>query len=347
MENPNTDGIYLDSLTNSDEDERDIEEAKKNKMTKADRAVISVLAGLNAAVFLFIGVFLYISGRREKKMAENAEALPPAVHYAPESVMEDLKPVLRGVKFPAGIDENFRRLYSVNEDVQGWLKIEDTCIDYPVLKGEDNLYYERRNYYGAHDDRGSVWLDFRNAVGGDAGALSKVTIIYGHHFSEHDLAFYEVEKYLDVEYYKTHPLIEFQTIYGNTYQWKVMGCMVCAADEKDDAGKVFYYWNPYVSEADFPAFRDEILRRSWFVNPDVDVEASDKLLCLSTCTYMLNTDGYHDIRCVLFGRLVREGESVEVDVTRAYSNENKRMPQLYYDQQGVINPYMTTPVFGE
>lgn len=345
MENPNTDGIYLDSLSNSDEDERDIQKAEKNKMTKADRVVLSVLAGLNVAVFLFIGGFLYVNGRKETKKTEDDPA-SSAVHYEPGRVFEALTPVLRGVKFPAGIDETFKRLYSVNEDVQGWLKINDTCIDYPVLKGEDNLYYERRNYYEAHDERGSVWLDFRNNVGADANALSKVTIIYGHHFSQHELAFYEVEKYLDVEYYKTHPVMEFQTIYGNTYKWKVIGCMVSAADEKDDAGKVFYYWNPYVSDADFPAFKDEILRRSWFVNPDVDVAETDKLLCLSTCTYMLNKDRYHDIRCVLFGRLLREGESEDVDVSRAYSNENRRMPQLYYDQQGILNPYMTTPVFG-
>ena len=44
-------------------------------------------------------------------------------------------------------------------------------------------------------------------------------------------------------------------------------------------------------------------------------------------------------------RLVRSGESDDVDVSGAYANENRRMPQIYYDRNGLQNPYAGVPVF--
>ena len=67
----------------------------------------------------------------------------------------------------------------------------------------------------------------------------------------------------------------------------------------------------------------------------VDVLPSDKILTLSTCSHE-----FEDARFVVVARLVRQGESEEVDVSRASVNSNPRYPQAYYDKKKQKNPYV-------
>jgi sortase B len=215
-----------------------------------------------------------------------------------------------------------------------------------VLKAENNEKYERANFYLQSDHRGSIWMDYRNALGRSASSLSKVTILYGHHLTTDECIFAQLENYLDVEYYKSHPVIEMNTIYDN-YKWKVFACFITNVEPQDDNGHVFYYWDPAVTDDETLAFTGEILSRSWFRNLAVDLRATDKFLCLSTCTYMLTKPEYIESRCVVMARLVRDGESEQVDVSGAVPNEEHRMPQVWYTQQGIANPYRNVPVFNE
>lgn len=343
--------LYLDCLENSDEDIKDLKKINSSKATKGDRIYISVMAALNIAVLVFIGVFLIITGDADEfesiKVDAGIEAEPEVMFYDVREVFSgDLVPTINGVKFPDGIQDGFKRIYSENQDVIGWIRLDGTSIDYPVMQAEDNKKYERATFYLDYSKRGSIWMDYRCRVGANKDWFYKNTIIYGHHLSSDECIFAELENYMDVEFYKTHPIIEMNTIYKN-YKWKVFACIVTNVDEKDDNGHMFYYWTPYVSDENTLAFTDEILRRSWFINPAVDIVSSDKLLCLSTCTYIMNANKFYDMRCVVFARLVREGEDETVDMSAAYQNENKRMPQVWYTQHGTQNPFKNVPVYGE
>ncbi|MCH5197980.1 MAG: class B sortase [Oscillospiraceae bacterium] len=341
--------LYLDCLENSDEDIADLQKINSGKATKGDRIYVSVMAALNIAVLVFIGVFLIVTGNTNEfeSIKVDSEPKPEVTFFDAKKVFSgELAPTINGVIFPDGMQSAFRRIYSENQDVIGWIRLNGTSIDYPVMQAEDNKKYERATFYLDYSKRGSIWMDYRCRVGVNRNWFYKNTIIYGHHLSADECIFAELEKYMDVEFYKTHPVIEMNTIYEN-YKWKVFACIVTNVNEKDDNGHVFYYWNPYVSDENTPAFTDEILRRSWFINPAVSIEASDKLLCLSTCTYIMNANKYYDMRCVVFARLVRDGEDETVDVSGAYQNENKRMPQVWYNQNSIENPYKNIAVYGE
>ena len=212
------------------------------------------------------------------------------------------------------------------------------------MQGPDNKKYERANFYLQSDHRGSIWLDYRDTVA--PNTLSKNLIVYGHHLTTDECIFAELENYMDVEFYKTHPVIEMNTLYNN-YKWKVFACFVSNVDAKDDNGHVFYYWDPQIPQEDMLAFTGEALTRSWFINPAVDIRPTDFLLSLSTCTYMMNKPDYVDARCVVVARLARPGELLAVNVDNAYQNDARRMPQLWYTQNGLSNPYATVPVFNE
>lgn len=331
---------YIDALQNSREDLTDIKTAESKKLSQHDKRVITVLAALDILVFLFIGVYIYVTGSAD---AYDIDKLPPVVLYDPaDAFAGEMHTYIGNADFPEGIQQRFMRLYSENNDSVGWVRIDGTSIDYPVLRGEDNKKYERANFYGEYDRRGSIFMDNRNTIGRNRGDLSKVTVLWGHHLTEDMTIFADVEKYMDVEYYKAHPVIEMDTLFED-YQWKVFACFTANTEPEDDGGNLFYYWDPYISDNDTPGFINECVNRSWFVNPALDYQTTDKILCLSTCTYILNKDDYHSIRCVLMARLVRKGEDASVDVSGAYQNENRRMPQLYYDINGIPNPYAGTP----
>ena len=88
--------------------------------------------------------------------------------------------------------------------------------------------------------------------------------------------------------------------------------------------------------------RDDAERREYIAELDqrklystgVDILPSDKLLTLSTCAYDFASE-----RLVVVGRLVREGESAEVDVSKAVKNNNPRLPDKYYRKKGKANPF--------
>ncbi len=338
--------VYLDGLSNSAEDFEDIRKADRARLDPRDRRQILVLAALDIAVFVFIGVYLIMTGSANafRHIRENAAFDPEKDYFNVASVFADLSPALSGTEYPEGMQAEYRALYSENGDTAGWLKIPGTGIDGVVVQAADNEFYERRDFYRERDVRTRIYFaDYRNVIAPGANSLSKVTILYGHHLTADERIWAELENYKDPAYYKAHPVIEFNTIYGN-YKWKVFACMTTAVEADKDGGKVFYYWNPYVRDDQTIAFCTEVLNRSWFVNPAVNIAATDRLLCLSTCDYDITPE---DIRCVVFARMVRDGESEDVDVSGAYFNENRRMPQVWYDQRGAANPYKYTPVFGQ
>lgn len=329
--------VYLDTLVNNKQDVKDIKEIDTKKMSPKDKKIITVLAVLNVLVFAFIGIYIYATGGNDAY--DLSDDTPDIISYKPENTFNaELDTYIKNVDFPQDIQFYFKRLYSENQDTIGWIRLDGTGIDYPVLKAEDNKKYERANFYGEYDRRGSIFMDYRNTVGKSRGSLSKVTILWGHHLTEDATIFAELEGYMNVDFYKEHPVIEMNTLYED-YKWKVFACFTAAVNEEDETGGIFYYWDPYITDDDTQGFVNECLTRSWFINPDVDIKSTDKILCLSTCTYILNKYSYHEIRCVVMARLVRQGESDTVEVSNAYQNTNHRMPQLYYDINSMVNPF--------
>src|SRR5690625_509283 len=78
---------------------------------------------------------------------------------------------------PGTIRPEFKELLDGNPDVTGWLTIEGTQIDYPVLQAPNNETYLTRNYYKDNSIAGSIFLDYRNDI---VGSSDLNTVIYGH-----------------------------------------------------------------------------------------------------------------------------------------------------------------------
>ena len=335
--------VYLDEIYDTIEEEKEIEEAKKNIMTPADKRLITVLWILNAVVFAFIGIFIRMTGGADAYESIKAEARfetdnGPAVYYDSSVVFGDsLSPNYKETEFPEGMIKGFEPLYATNQDTVGWLRIPGTNIDHVILQTDNHTDYDRTTYYGKYYVGGSIFMDYRNKIGKTARGLSKNTIIYGHYLERQRGMFTDLDDYMDVEYYREHPIIEMSTLYAN-YAWKVIGAFIAAADAKYD-NSLFYYWYDDFTDENTLGFANEVAFRSYFVNPSVDVQPTDKFLTLSTCSHSLDIGGMVNARFVVVARLVRDGEDLSVNTDAAYKNPTQRMPQYWYDRNGLTNPY--------
>lgn len=238
--------------------------------------------------------------------------------------------------YPSDYDPYFADLYEVNKDVVGWLKIEGTSLDYPVVQTTDNLYYHRLNFEGESNLHGVPYVDYTV----DLKEPSNNTIIYGHNIKNDDQMFNSLIKYWQPEHYKEHPIVEFHTVYGKR-QYKIFAAFV--ANVKPEHGEVFQY-HTFVdadSVADMQEFLYNVQIRS-ILNTGVDVQPSDELLTLSTCTYE-----FEDARFVIVARRLRDGESAEIDSSKVSKNSQALMPDIWYELYGGTKPVLSVPTFGD
>lgn len=237
---------------------------------------------------------------------------------------------------------DYSALIEQNAGFVGWIKVPNTEINHPVVKTVDNEYYLNHNFNKKYDYRGAIFMDYRN----DPVNLDANTIIYGHNCYDTTM-FSELSQYDDIEFYKQSPVIEFNTIEAN-YKWKIYGVFITNANANEDNGYIFNYIYPYMDGENFNGFIEEVNKRRLYAT-DVDINDDDKMLILSTCVRTLDykykdengkTKNYRaNARIVILARMVRDGESAEVNVENAYINKNPKYPQLWYDKHNLTNPY--------
>lgn len=301
---------------------------KSGTLSKSSRIILAVsiivLIVSGALCIKYVGDIA-----KSRKQAEEIAELTDPSFETPDANYGD-------VEFPDGIQEKYKMAYSVNSDLVGWIKVSGTAIDHPIVKSSDNNFYLRHNYYKAYERRGTPFVDYRNNI--TTGELDSNTIIYAHNYLDSTM-FSDLEKYKDIEFYKANPVIEFNTIFSD-YKWKVIAVFLTNADEKDDNGYVFNYIYPFMYGENYSQYFDEIAVRSLY-STGVEVNNTDKILTLSTCTRDMDIrgNGETNARCVVVARMVRSGESETVDTSLAAKNDNPRYPQIWYNKNKITNPY--------
>ncbi len=221
-----------------------------------------------------------------------------------------------------------------NSDFVGYIKIDGTDIDYPVVQCDDNEFYLTHNFEKQPEDRGSIYMNYECSP----DLLDFNTVLYGHNWLDTTM-FSELTKYDDMNYYKEHPLINFD-LPSVDMQWKIFAVFITNADENEDDGYIFNYVYPNLGGENFSGYINEVNKRALY-KTTVDVNANDKILTLSTCSRKMDTSDYKaDARIVIVARLVREGESAVVDISNTQINSNPKYPQKYCDIMGIQNLYI-------
>ncbi len=305
--------------------------AKKDNKDKKFNTIFIILIILSCVLFIASAVYLIV-GLLKTDEPDKIEVFPENTVSAALSSPFDYQRMY-GVDFPEGIQDKYKLLYAQSQDFVGWITIPNTSIDLPVYQCSNNSYFLKHDNYDTYTKYGALFLDMHN----NPLNLTRNTTIYGHNF-DNNCYFDEIHKYQDPEFYKTTPVIEFNTLYKD-YKWKVIAAFHTNGSSTGDNNYLFYYVASSFGNNSFMKFYDEIQQRS-YIHTGVDVQPDDKLLTLSTCTYFFDRNGkLENARFSVIARLVREGESEEVDVSKVTVNENVRYPQLYYDVFGGTNPW--------
>lgn len=230
--------------------------------------------------------------------------------------------------FPEGMNLKYAYLYALNQDLVGWITIDNTNLDVQVVKSDDNNYYLRRNFYEEPSRYGCPYMDYRN----NSRYLDDNTVIYGHHMSD-GLMFSNLDKYKTLEGYIESPIIQFETLY-ETYQFKVFAAFITNAEADEDNGYIFNFTvTEFYTDSRFEEFIEEVQKRS-IINTGVSVQPDDKILTLVTCSHE-----FDEARLVVMGRLVRSNEDATVNTEEASLNTSPKYPQAWYDVKGMDNPY--------
>ncbi len=171
----------------------------------------------------------------------------------------------------------YRKMYKTNSDLIGWIVIDGTDINYPVVQSKVyQEFYLDHNFDGEEDEAGSIFVDARN----DVFFPDDNIIIYGHNMKNGSM-FGTLQHYLDKDYYDKHSIISFDTLYKRcTYKIAVVG-LSKISDESDDTFK--YY--DFLNAEDKKLFKEYVknIKSLEAYETGVDFKYGDKFITLSTC----------------------------------------------------------------
>ena len=170
----------------------------------------------------------------------------------------------------------YENLYNKNKSLIGWLKIDDTIIDYPVMQTANNEYYLDHNYDQEYDKNGSIFLDMDCDIT-DPGTNM---IIYGHHMKSGKM-FGDLDLYSSREYYEKHRYIQFDTIYEEGLYEVVFVFRSRIYNENDFVFKYYQFFDAY-TEPEFDSAMKSMAGISLY-DTGVPVSFGDQFITLSTC----------------------------------------------------------------
>lgn len=174
--------------------------------------------------------------------------------------------------------DKFKALYEQNDELIGWLSIEGTSIDFPVMQCEDDEYYLKHDFYKKEDKHGVPYVRAR----ADVDTPGTNFIIYGHNMFDGSM-FAALEGYQNEAFYREHPLISFDTLYEErTYEILAVFLSKVYMEEEN----VFKYYQFYQAntEGEFCYFYENIMDLALY-DTGVRAEVGDTFLTLSTCAY--------------------------------------------------------------
>lgn len=182
----------------------------------------------------------------------------------------------------------FSTLQEINKDTVGWLTVNNTRIDYPVVQAKDNDYYLRRDYYQNKNRHGWIFMDYRN----NPDELNENTIIYGHNLANQTM-FGTLRYVLNSYWYKksANQIITFNTPNENM---KFQIFSIYTIPTTND-----YLDITFPTTDAYQTYIDLVKGRSIY-DFNIEVTTDDKILTLSTCA------NGNDKRLVIHAKLIKE-----------------------------------------
>ena len=232
------------------------------------KLTVMILLG---AMLLFSVCRIYCYYSTETKVEKEFNDLAKQIRSSP--IIEDSE-----TKFEQPTDafyDVYGTLKEQNSDMVGWIVIDGTNINYPVMHTPNNPdYYLKHNFEKKYSNYGVPYVDNNCSLDPQSTNL----IIYGHHMKGGKM-FGALEGYKSMKFYQNHSIIRFDTLIDRSGKYQIIAVFTI-----DPANFLF---NRFVETGDEDEF-DEYIHRCKelsFYDTGVDAQLGDKLITLSTCEY--------------------------------------------------------------
>lgn len=269
------------SLSDFDEEMRKEIETQLELRDKRRKWIVALCTLCAVACFGYFIVYYFFAGRTNADY-EQLAGLKNSDVLANDNSGLSLVGTKEDIDLP-DILNDYKTLYNKNKKLIGWLKIDDTVIDYPVMQTVNNDYYLTNNFNQEYDKNGSIFMDYQCK----AYPRSQNIILYGHHMKSGQM-FGDLANYAKESYGERHSIIKFDTLYEkSTYQ--VMYVFRTRVYKENEIVFKYYQFIDANSEEEFNSYMNEMAEMSLY-DTGVTAVYGDELLTLSTCDNS-QTDG--------------------------------------------------------
>lgn len=224
---------------------------------------------LNIAIYLILFLILICSGfklyfwyKDKKNNDETTEQLKSNVKL--EKIKKDNS---NNEKYIV----DFKKLKSENSDVVAYIKVNNTNIEYPIVKTSNNNFYLNHSFDKSKNSRGWIFADYKNKFDN----TDKNIVIYGHNMRDESM-FGSLKNILNEEWYNNaeNKNITF-LIEKENYIYKVFSIYKIESED-------YYIKTNFKNDEDYEKFLNTIKNRS-IKNFDINLNINDKIITLSTC----------------------------------------------------------------
>ncbi len=263
----------------------------KKKMTKK-QIIYYVLLVTFASVFIFSGIYIIrysvLSNRANTDNSDPGAILesilkemsndPSYAATMPTINIDDLPDNPNGEK---KILPEYAPIYALNNDLVGWIRIEGTKVNWPVMQTDvtNPDYYLKRTFSHTWSDWGAIYV--REVC--DVFSPSDNLTIYGHHMLDGSM-FTAVAYYRDQSFYEAHRTFTFDTIYEH-HTYEVFAVFRTSGNYGE--GYPYHMFVDARSQAEYDKFVADVKGMAFF-ETGITPQYGEKLICLSTCEYTLN-----------------------------------------------------------
>lgn len=177
---------------------------------------------------------------------------------------------------------DYQDLYLQNNDMVGWIKIEDTKINYPVMQSKDNPnFYLKHGFDKAYTDYGCPYVQ-ENC---DVDIPSDNLIIYGHNMKDSSM-FSGLMKHTEKSFWESHKTIRFDTLTEKCNYEVIAVFKTVVYTDSPESFKYYQFVNADTAD-EFNAYITKCKELALY-DTGVTAEYGDKLITLSTCEYSRN-----------------------------------------------------------
>jgi len=235
------------------------------------------------------GLIMGNNGEAEMMYSSPQGALTPDYNASQNLTDEEIGDIINTVTVNKEFELVRNKLVSLKKqypDLYGWIILEGTPINYPIMQSDDNDYYLDHSYTGGKLKAGAIFADYRC----DRDLMRNYNLVlYGHHMTNNTM-FHSLDNFLNASFFYTNNTVKIFTLDG-MFTYKVF-----SAYETD---KYYHYIRThFTTRESFVNFANEMRDNSIHPVPGLTFGTGDRLLTMSTCTNR-SDDGRLSIQAVM------------------------------------------------